>query len=387
MNDRTDFVNKRAVSVETMLSAIEHQAELVDGVVRSVGIQASRVVQELQGRGIRNVYVTGCGDSLYAALAVRLAFDLHSGCRMEPVEALEFSRYVVHGIPERSAVFGVSASGNKARTIEAMRRAKTAGALTVAVTGTDGGAFAGETDLAIYQNESEYRVPAPPGEGTFKLGNYIASIVSLYLVALGLGIGTGRLNRDGHAELVEEIRRAGTVISRTIQANAESLDRLAKVLSETDEYHILGGGPSYATALFMAAKMFELPQRHGVPVELEEWAHEQYFLTRRGTHLIVIVPPGASRDRAHELISGAKAMGAHITSVCDSEDRETQSISDSTCPVVGTIREEFSPLTYCVPGQLLATAISKSLGKPAFQFISSDQYETNVRMVAGSQIR
>jgi glucosamine 6-phosphate synthetase-like amidotransferase/phosphosugar isomerase protein len=137
----------------------------------------------------------------------------------------------------------------------------------------------------------------------------------------------------------------------------------------------------------MAAKMFELPQRHGVPVELEEWAHEQFFLTRRGTHLIVIVPPGASRDRAHELISGAKAMGAHVTSVCDSDDRETQSMSDSICPVVGTIREEFSPLTYCVPGQLLATAMSKSLGKPAFQFISSDQYETNVRMVAGSQIR
>jgi fructoselysine-6-P-deglycase FrlB-like protein len=92
VSDRTDFVNKRAVSVETMLSAIERQAELVGGVVRSVGAQANRVVEELPRRGIRNVSVTGCGDSLYAALAARLAFDLHSGCRMEPVEALEFSR-------------------------------------------------------------------------------------------------------------------------------------------------------------------------------------------------------------------------------------------------------------------------------------------------------
>lgn len=387
MSDNADFVNKRAVSVETMLSAIARQADLVGNVLDSVGPQAGRVIEELTRRGIRSIYVTGCGDSLYAALATRLAFDLHSGCRMEPLEALEFSRYVVKSIPERSAVIGVSAGGNKARTIEAIRRARTAGALTIALTGKEGAVFAGETELAIYQNEADYRVPAPAGEGTFKLGNYIASMVSLYVVALGLGVSTGRLDRGRHAALIEEVRRAGAVISRTIQANAEPADRIAKALRSTNGYHILGGGPGYATALFMAAKMFELPQRHGVPVELEEWAHEQFFITRPGTQVIFIVPPGASRDRAHELIRGAKTMGAFVTSICDSEDLETQSMSDAVCPVVGTISEEFSPLTYCVPGQLLATSLSRALGNPAFQFISTEQYETNVRLVAESQIK
>ncbi|HEV8534586.1 MAG TPA: SIS domain-containing protein [Candidatus Limnocylindria bacterium] len=387
MSDDSDFVNKRAVSGETMLSAIARQADLVGGAVDGVQSQVRRVVDEVAQRGIQSIYVTGCGDSLYAALASRLAFDMHSGCRMEPVEALEFSRYIVGNISERSAVIGVSAGGNKSRTIEAMRRARAAGALTIALTGKEGTAFARETDLAIHQNEADYRVPAPAGEGTFKIGNYVASIVSLYVVALDLGVSTGRLDPGGHATLVNEVRRAGTVISRTIQACADPADRVAKALRSTDGYHILGGGPSYATALFMAAKMFELPQRHGVPVELEEWAHEQFFITRPGTQVIFIVPPGASRDRAHELIRGAKAMGAHVTSICDSEDLETQAISDTTCPIVGALPEEFSPLTYCVPGQLLATSLSRALGNPAFKFISNKQYETNVRLVAGSQIK
>jgi glucosamine--fructose-6-phosphate aminotransferase (isomerizing) len=300
---------------------------------------------------------------------------------------LEFSRYVVGNIPKRSAVIGVSAGGNKSRTIEAMRRAREAAALTIALTGKEGTSFARETDLAIYQNEADYRVPAPAGEGTFKLGNYIASIVSLYLVALGLGVSTGRLDRTAHAARVADIRRAGTVISRTIDANTEPADRVAKALRTADGYHILGGGPSYATALFMAAKMFELPQRHGVPVELEEWAHEQFFITRPGTNVIFVVPPGASRDRAHELMRGAKAMGAHVISICDSDDRETLDMSDAVCPVVGTLPEEFSPLTYCVPGQLLATSLSQALGKSAFRFISNEQYEMNVRLVAGGQIK
>ena len=50
----------------------------------------------------------GCGDSYCAALAAR-SFMMNATQRMiEPVESLEFSRYLVDYIPADAFVFGVS---------------------------------------------------------------------------------------------------------------------------------------------------------------------------------------------------------------------------------------------------------------------------------------
>ncbi len=60
--------------------------------------------------------------------------------------------------------------------------------------------------------------------------------------------------------------------------------------------YVLGAGPSFAAALFGCAKLYEQPQFEGVPQELEEWAHLQYFMVVEGTPVVFIAPPGLSRD-------------------------------------------------------------------------------------------
>ena len=76
----------------------------------------------------------GCGDSYCAALAAR-SFMMDATKRMiEPVESLEFSRYLVSYIPSDAFVFGVSNSGTVSRTIEGVRLARERNAWTFAVT-------------------------------------------------------------------------------------------------------------------------------------------------------------------------------------------------------------------------------------------------------------
>ena len=162
---------------------------------------------------------------------------------------------------------------------------------------------------------------------------------------------------------------------------------LANTIKEADAYQIVGAGPNFATALFTSAKLFEMPQRHGVPIELEEWAHQQYFLVRSQTPVFFIVAPGNSVSRAREQMIGAKDMGAMVIAVCDQEDRETQSLADLTFTVIGCLEEEFSPLTYCIPGELFAVALSSAMNKPAFAFISPKQYHVNMRQIRESQMR
>src|SRR6201996_4223345 len=79
-------------------------------------------------------YMIGCGDSYCAAIAARQFMSEATGRPIEPVEALEFSRYLVKALPKNAFVFGVSNSGTVSRTIEGVRLAREKGAWTFAVT-------------------------------------------------------------------------------------------------------------------------------------------------------------------------------------------------------------------------------------------------------------
>ena len=72
----------------------------------------------------------------------------------------------------------------------------------------------------------------------------------------------------------------------------------------------LGAGPNEATARFGAAKLFEGPQRLAVSTNLEEWAHEEYFVTRPGDPVVLVNPSGAGHDRGLEILSELRFVGA-----------------------------------------------------------------------------
>jgi glutamine---fructose-6-phosphate transaminase (isomerizing) len=388
MNKAPSLPNRPSVSIETMQHGISNQADLISGVIDGVGPQVKQVIEKtFNGREITNIFIVGCGDSYYSALGARLAFEKYSGYRVEMLEALEFSRYSVDYLPQGSLVIGISAGGDKTRPTEALRAAKRKGAWTIAISGTEGSPITRAADLTLLQNEKSYRAVPPEGQGTFAIGNYLASTVVLYLLALELGRHKGTLSQEKCDGLLSEIRSASGTITQTIAENQSRVTEFARSFAQADSYQILGGGPNYATALFMAAKLFEMPQVQGVPVELEEWAHEQYFLTRPRTPILVVVPPGKSVDRAREQMMGAKEMGATVVAICDPEDAETQALADTTFPIMGRMAEEFSPLTYCIPGELFAVALSQALNKPAFSFISPRQYEVNMHQIRESHMR
>jgi len=377
------------VSVETMLASIESQAGLIPAVTEHMRPQVQAAAAQTDLDSVKHVFVTGCGDSLYAALAVRLAFEMFSGYRMEPIEALEFSRYSVDSLPAASLVIGVSAGGDKSRTIEALVEARKRGARTWALTGVPDSPLGQQADVVLVHNERDLRpapIPGGPG-GVFSLGNYLASVLTLYEVAFELGRVSGKTDTASADGARAAIRKAPQIIRTTISANDRAIADLARDVASAPAYYLVGGGPSYATAMFGAAKLFEMPQAHGVPVELEEWAHEQYFLTRKGTVFVAIAPPGASTDRAREQLLGAREVGAFSIAVCDDADSSTADAADLALPIKGALPECFSPLVYCIPLEQFAAHLCRAMGKDAFAFISATQFDVNMRQIGRSAMR
>jgi glutamine---fructose-6-phosphate transaminase (isomerizing) len=373
------------------LQNVSAQSRVIEELIPRLEPQIECVLPGNLVSRIRKIYLTGCGDSHYAGLAARLAFDKYTGIQTEPLQALEFSRYVVDYMPENSLVISISNSGEVARSIEALVLARQRGAYTIAITGNANGRLAAAADDVLIQTVPEYaEALGPPGSGSLGLANFHASLLALYLSALHIGGLRGRLPGAQVVELKQELAAVAQVIERTARRNQPVARELAAALWHLDTFFILGGGPNYATALFSAAKLFEQPQQNGVPQELEEWAHEQYFLTRPNvTPILILVPPGNSRDRAIEQIRGARDMGATVIAICNSDDQEVIDLASWAMPVEGALREEFSPLAYVVPGQLFATALHQLKGRPPLiaPFDNDRMREVNFRQIFHSVIR
>ena len=134
---------------------------------------------------IKRVYLTGCGDSHHAPMNTKLAFEQLAGLPCTAMTAMQFARYKAGYLPATgrgtNVVIAVSVSGSASRTVEAMRMARQAKAVAVALTGNPQSALAQEAELVI-----KTAVPPLPDElqGMIVPGtrSYIASQLALYLM-------------------------------------------------------------------------------------------------------------------------------------------------------------------------------------------------------------
>jgi len=363
----TDTKDKERDPWRVDMSTVSEQARVVQEVIRRLEPQIEQVINPELATRIQKIYFAGCGDSRHAGEAARLAFDKYTGVQTEPLRSLEFSRYVVDYMPDNSLVFGISNSGLVSRTIEALILARQRNADTIAITGNPDGPLARAADASLIQTVPDMAVNWGPYDGavTLVLGSFIASLLTLYLSGLRIAELRGQLSGSEVASLKQELVNSADIIARTAEHNQKTAYDLARSFWHLDTFLVLGAGPNYATAMGAAARILVQPNLNGVPQELEEWAHEQYFLTRPNvTPIFVIAPPGNSRDRAVEQIHGARDMGATVIAICDSEDQEIIDLAHWSMPIQGQMREEFTPLAYIVPSQLFATALHQIKGRP-----------------------
>jgi glucosamine--fructose-6-phosphate aminotransferase (isomerizing) len=386
---------------ENIDDVIKIKQESFKGILDDLNSQYPEVLSSQLIEKVEKVYLTGCGDSYFAALASHLFFERVTGLDVEPIEAMEFSRYAVKHMPKNSLVLGISNSGRVSRTTEAIIQARKRGAYTIALTGFRDRTAAQEADAALVaslpnvraalegiitrlsgeQREDLLERLSEPGMmsklsgqlgiGTgidfllFMLGAYLGSLTQLYSVSIHLGRTLGRLNESEAAELKAEILRSVDIIVRTSYGNLDRVRELAVKNKKMDTFVFIGAGPSYATACLSAAKIYEQPHLNGVAHQLEEWAHLGFFFTRPGgPPLFVLAPPGESRDRAMELINGIRDLGGTVIAICDEDDSEIVDTTDDALLIHGRQDEAFTPWTYGIPGQILALTLLDLRGQP-----------------------
>jgi glucosamine--fructose-6-phosphate aminotransferase (isomerizing) len=293
------------------------------------------------------LYMAGCGDSFYAGLACEMAFARFCGLPVKALPAMQFSRYEIDNVVHPAVLFGISNSGAVSRSVEAVAIANNAGLDTIAVTGNS-------TSPITHEAAAALALPIPPMGRSPGIRSYTVQLLTLLLSAIWLGEMRRVLAPDEAAMWRQRLREVARCMEATIQANEALTRELAERLHNEPDWVFIGAGPSYATAMFCAAKLVESCGVHAWAQELEEWGHIQFFNRRASTPTCLIVPPGRSVDRALELLPYIKGIGRQTLVVTYGGQPLLSTQADVVLPVPQPVDEVFSPLVYCLAGELLA---------------------------------
>ena len=367
-------MDKRELKWDNMLAGIHAQPDYLRGGA-AAALHAAAVDLPLSAPS--RVYLVGCGDSHYAGLATRFAFERWSGVPTEALESLEFSRYAIHNAPSDALVVAVSNSGRVVRTVECARVAGERGISSLGLTYNPASPLADAARMLLAWTYEDVGF----GPGTL---SYLASLAGLYALAVRLGQLTERLDERQAVGILEAIAATGNDLAATLDATTRRSSEVASTLTSDGLVCIIGGGPNYATALFGMAKFIEAAAYPAVGQELEEWAHEQYFCTRPGTTTFVLAPPGASVDRAREQLQAVRDMQAQAIAICGADDAETAGLADAVLPVQLPTDELLSPLVTPLPLELVALAFAQRLGRTMLGFDDDRRRAVNFRQIFGS---
>jgi fructoselysine-6-P-deglycase FrlB-like protein len=344
--------------IETMDREIGTIPDVIAGQLADPGGHVRDLAGWLAGRGVEHLYLTGCGDSAFAGLAATLAFRRHSRLRVHAVHALDFARYEVRYLPPGSALLAISYSGKVGRTIEAARQAASFGTPVIALTGDAAGPLAAVADRIL-----PIEVPTlgfSPGTSTYT--GMLCTLIEL----------ARRTPRDGRADALRDAceQLAGQA-AKTLDGCHDAAAEIAARLVSGRFVTFLGAGPNEATARFGAAKLFEGSQQIAVAANVEEWAHEEYFITGPNDPVILVAPAGAARDRAWEILSELAFIGADAVVVSDLEPPGRA----ADLRLAAGAPEELSPVLAALPLAQLGFQLARLAGKRSYNFPSEQAKE------------
>jgi sugar/nucleoside kinase (ribokinase family)/fructoselysine-6-P-deglycase FrlB-like protein len=356
--------------VDVMRREILNIPEVISDALSDPGGHIEALAASLRDRGIRHLWLTGCGDSAFAGQAAALAFQRWSGLTPHPVHALDLARYEARYLPTDSAVIALSFSGQVGRTTEAALQARRFGHRVIALTNNPAGQLAAASDEVL-----PIDVPTlgfSPGTST-----YVGMLTTLLRLAAALGAANGD---DG---LLSALQQIPDLAAKTLIECAGPAEAAAAALLPARWVAFLGAGPSEASARFGAAKLFEGPQLVGLSTNIEEWAHEEYFITSPGDPVVLVAPSGAGHDRALEILAELRFIGARSIVVSDVEPG-----ADALhVPVAPGAEEPLSPLLTCLPLALIGYHLARLTGKKSYNFPSDDardeHYDTIHRATFG----
>ncbi|MBU6233610.1 MAG: glutamine--fructose-6-phosphate transaminase (isomerizing) [Acidobacteria bacterium] len=298
------------------------------------------------------VVLVACGSSFHAAMVAKYAIERWARISVEVDIASEF-RYRDPVVDNTTLVIGVSQSGETIDTIQALREAKSRGAMVVAVANVVDSSMAREADAVLYTRAGlEVCVASTKA--------VLAQVAALEVLALRLAQVRGVMSTTDIAARLAELQGVPELVARTLDRD-DAVASIASALRDARDFFFLGRHVGFPVALEGALKLKEISYLHAEGYPAGELKHGPLALIEPGVVVVAIATDDELREKLLANIAEVKSRGATVVAVCSDGDSAVESVADYVAHVPRT-DPLVSPLVDIVVLQQLAYHLARGRG-------------------------
>jgi glucosamine--fructose-6-phosphate aminotransferase (isomerizing) len=306
--------------------------------------EIARVADAMRRRGSGLVRMVGHGSSDNAA-----AFGVYAFGLLPRLTAIRDSiSLTVHyrtslDMAGQTAI-GLSQSGRTPDVVEYLARARSAGALAVALTNDVTSDLAQVADVVV-------PLAAGDEEAVAATKTYTNTLAAMALLA-------GHLAGEG-AAIATGVRRAADSLEAVLPRLEHDTRALAVPFTFTGRMFVIGRGVEFATAREIALKLLETCYVAAEPLTATDLAHGPVAALDPLFPVWAIASADETLPAVQEAADRIRAMGATLVASGTAAD----TIADAySLPVPTPAPPLLSPLLSVVPGQLFALALARAKG-------------------------
>lgn len=290
----------------------------------------------------RQVVITACGTSRYAALVGRYLFSEVAQKFCDVVMASEF-QYFSSSVDKNTMVIAVSQSGETADVTEGVKRAKAKEAQVISIINKPGSILSRMSDGVIYLN-------CGPEIAVAATKTMISQLAIFYLLSFTM------VNQFDQA--VDRLKAVSGELTKALDWNRKQLKGLARRFKDKRDFYYIARGINFPIASEAALKLKEISYAHAEGLPAGELKHGTLALVEEGTPVIAICPNDYTFNETLSNATEAKARGAFIIGVSDKEDE----LYDAWIKVP-KVDSPFYPMVSIAPLHLFAYYLALKLGK------------------------
>jgi len=291
--------------------------------------------------GQKRVLFIGIGTSLNAANVAERWMREHSGGRAEAraEQSFEFNHYPLTMSKDDVAVV-ITHTGTTSQSIEAMRAAKKAGALTIAITGQMCGEGIRGADFHVETTDQEVAFAYTK--------SYTAALAALGVWILEL-LGRQKLLKGGSGEAAE-LEKVPALMKEALKLEAQAKE-VAPEVGKRQRLVFFGAGTAWATACEAALKFKETSYISAEGFETEEILHGPFSeIDGRGT-MVGLLTGDSADDRGRNILEAAGEL--KMLRIAVAAPTANRGIAAEHTFVVPEAKAWLAPFLHLVPLQLL----------------------------------
>ncbi len=317
-------------------------------------------LDELEGldvAAVRRAYVVACGSSLYAGLVAKGWLERWARLPVEVAAASEL-RYGDPVLGADSLVVLISQSGETADTLAALRRAREAGAPTVAVTNVVGSSIARGAGATLFLNVG-------PEIGVVATKSFTGQLAVLALLAAWIGHRRGHLSAQDAADIARDLRRVPELMARALDLEAVVAEAAARHAHRRSMFFV-GRGFGHPVALEGALKLKEISYLHAEGYAAGELKHGPIAMLDPDIPVFAVATAGPTYDKLRSNIEEVRARDATVIAVVTEGDTGVAPLAEVVFEVPA-LRDDLSPFVTVIPTQLFAYHAALALGRDVDQ--------------------